>query len=50
MTEEGDKYKIEIVDLRACDGGVYKAQLTNSVGEASKEATLVVSSKKIAYF
>lgn len=46
MSEDGDKYKLEIVDLKACDGGVYEAKLTNRIGEASKQATLIVSSKK----
>lgn len=45
MSEDGDKYKIKICDLKASDAGVYSAKLVNCVGEASKEAKLIVQSK-----
>jgi len=47
MSENGDKYKLQICDLKAGDAGVYSAKLVNSVGETSKEAKLIVQSKRI---
>lgn len=45
MTEDGDKYKLEIFDLKACDGGEYLVKLENGIGETSQQARLNVSSK-----
>lgn len=44
MTENGDKYKLQILDLKVCDGGVYTAKLVNSVGDTSEQTKLIVSS------
>lgn len=45
MTEDGDKYKLEIFDLKSCDGGEYMVKLENSIGEITQKARLNVSSK-----
>lgn len=47
MTEDGDKYKLEISDLKSIDAGVYSVKLENSIGEVSQQAKLLVSSKII---
>ncbi|XP_065224779.1 obscurin-like isoform X6 [Planococcus citri] len=43
MTEDGDKYKLEISDLKSIDAGVYSVKLENSIGETSQEAKLIIS-------
>ncbi len=45
MSEDGDEYKLEILDLKACDSGTYTAKLINRVGEVAKQAKLTASSK-----
>lgn len=49
MSENGDRYKLQICDLKAIDAGVYSAKLINCVGETSKEAKLIVQSNKNEY-
>lgn len=45
MSEDGDKYKLDIVDAKVADEGEYKVKLVNSLGEDMKSAKLSVSRK-----
>lgn len=45
ITEEGDKYKIDITDVKMEDKGEYKVIIKNKIGEKSKQAVLSVTRK-----
>lgn len=45
ISEDGDTYKLELLDLQTTDSGSYSFKVTNELGEKSKEAKLNVESK-----
>lgn len=45
MTEEGDSYKLEVIDCQNEDAGEYKVAIKNILGEDTDSATLGIIRK-----
>lgn len=44
MAQDGNRYKLELMDLKSADAGTYTVKLENSIGDISKSTQLNISS------
>lgn len=50
IVEEGNKYKLDITEVKLGDEGEYKVIIKNKLGEKAQQAVLSVSRKCIYFF
>ena len=48
ITDEGETYRLELLDLVMDDGGVYSVKISNRLGEKSQQAKLELTSKNFS--
>lgn len=50
ISDEGETYRLELLDLVMDDAGVYKCKISNRLGEKSQEAKLELTSEYLLNF